>query len=83
MTTTTPSHYMRKLAMLLAAMAAGSALRRTLAVMTVVALMVVMLAMSVAAPAFAGGRQGSHAIDTACKHSGGKAFSGGPGAGSC
>jgi hypothetical protein len=65
------------------AAAAGSALRRTVVLMTVVALMVVMLAMSVAAPAFAGGRQGSHAIDTACKHSGGKAFSGGPGAGSC
>ena len=62
--------------------AAGGALRRIVVLMTVVALMAVMLAMSVG-PAFAGGDKGNHAIQTACSHSGGKAFSGGPGEGSC
>jgi hypothetical protein len=61
---------------------AGGALRRTLVLMTVVALMVVMLAVSVS-PAFATRRGTSHAIETACTNSLGKAFSGGPGSGSC
>ena len=62
---------------------AGGTLRRTLVLMTVVTLMVAILAMS-AAPAFAGGKQnGAEAIKIACTNSKGKAFSGGPGSGSC
>ena len=57
-------------------------LRRAISVLAMAALIVVVLGI-MAAPAFAGGGKGSHAIDTACKHSGGNAFSGGPGAGSC
>ena len=61
---------------------AGGTLRRTLVLMTVVTLMVAILAMS-AAPAFAGGKNGAEAIKIACTNSKGKAFSGGPGSGSC
>ncbi len=62
---------------------AGDTLRRTLVLMTVVALMVMMLAVN-AAPAFAGGKKnGADAIQTACTNSKGKAFSGGPGTGYC
>jgi hypothetical protein len=61
---------------------AGGTLRRALVLMTVVALMVAILAVS-AAPAFAGGKNGAEAIKIACTNSKGKAFSGGPGSGSC
>ena len=57
-------------------------LRQTASALAMAALVAVVLFI-MAAPAFAAGGKGSHAIDTACKHSGGKAFSGGPGAGSC
>jgi hypothetical protein len=58
--------------------AAGGALRRAVVLMTVVALMAVMLAMSVAAPSFAAGRpvKDNPGVLTACGHSGGKAFHG-------
>ena len=62
---------------------AGGALRRTLVLVTVVALMVAILAVS-AAPAFAGGKKnGADPIQIACTKSKDKAFSGGPGTGYC
>ena len=57
-------------------------LKRAISALAMAALIVVVLGI-MAAPAFAGGGKSTQVIDTACKHSGGKAFSGGPGAGSC
>ena len=51
-------------------------LRRAISVLAMAVLIAVVLGI-MAAPAFAAGGKGSHAIDTACSHSGGKAFSGG------
>ena len=57
-------------------------LRQTVSALAMAALVAVVL-LIMAAPAFAAGGKGSHAISTACTASQGKAFSGGPGAGSC